>query len=363
MAKDAYDVMSPNEGEASELDLELEHLDLTGVDDSLVNIYFREASSCKVLNRAEEQELARLVAEGDEAARQQFISHNLRLVIWVARKFTNRGLDFLDLIQEGNLGLMRALEKFEWHQGYKFSTFATHWIKQAIRRALANQARTVRIPVHLVVLANQVSIYRKDLRKKLKREPTVDEVADSMCIPSARVLNAMRVLQKPVELDRFVSEDEEETISMFIADDKTATPDLLSMARSALVQAKCELEGFRLRIASIFSNRDLRVYDHFYGFVDCSYEQRTLEKTGDRFGITRQTVRQIDSKIHRHLRKQSSYSAVLGQRLFDLASCLQDLEVPALVDATMNSARDYLKFKKMIEAEQIFAPDFSELEE
>lgn len=260
-----------------------------------VRMYLREIGKVPLLSTAKERELAIRVEAGDESAKQQIIDANLRLVVSIAKKYIGRGMLFLDLIQEGNLGLIRAVEKFDYRKGFKFSTYATWWIRQAITRAIADQARTIRIPVHMVETINKMVRISRQLVQKLGREPTDEEIAKEMQIESNRVEEIRRIAQLPVSLETPIGEEEDSQLGDFIEDRNLPSPD--EAAADTLLHEQIE------EILGALSDREREVLRYRFGLEDGrSY---TLEEVGKRFGVTRERIRQIEAKALRKLRHPS----------------------------------------------------------
>ncbi len=251
-----------------------------------VKMYLKEIGKVSLLNAAQEVELAKRIEQGDMRAKSKLVEANLRLVVSIAKRYVGRGMLFLDLIQEGNLGLIRAVEKFDYRRGYKFSTYATWWIRQAITRAIADQARTIRIPVHMVETINKLSRTQRQLLQDLGREPTPEELATAMDLPVEKVQEVLKVSQEPVSLETPIGEEEDSHIGDFIEDREATVP--LEAASFALLQE--HLRG----VLGTLNERERRVIEYRFGLLDG--HPRTLEEVGREFGVTRERIRQIESK-------------------------------------------------------------------
>jgi RNA polymerase primary sigma factor len=251
-----------------------------------VRMYLREIGKVPLLTAAQEVSLAKRIERRDMAAKAALIEANLRLVVSVAKRYVGRGLPFLDLIQEGNLGLIRGVEKFDYRKGYKFSTYATWWIRQAITRAIADQARTIRVPVHMVETINRLSRVQRQLLQDLGREPTVEEIAREMDVTPDRVREIQKVAQEPVSLETPVGEEDDSELGDFIEDQRAVDP---RQAVTDLMQRE-QLAG----VLGTLSHRERRVIELRFGLD--GEEPRTLEEVGQRFGVTRERIRQIESK-------------------------------------------------------------------
>ncbi len=251
-----------------------------------VRMYLREIGRVPLLTAAEEVSLAKRIERRDMAAKAQLIEANLRLVVSVAKRYVGRGLAFLDLIQEGNLGLIRAVEKFDYRKGYKFSTYATWWIRQAITRAIADQARTIRVPVHMVETINRLSRVQRQLLQDLGREPTVAEIAKELEVTPERVREIQKVAQEPISLETPVGEDEDSELGDLIEDGAIQSP---ADQVSKLLRRE-ELEA----VLSQLTDRERKVLELRFGLR--GEEPRTLEEVGQRFGVTRERIRQIEAK-------------------------------------------------------------------
>jgi RNA polymerase primary sigma factor len=251
-----------------------------------VKMYLKEIGKVSLLNAAEEVELAKRIEQGDMRAKSKLVEANLRLVVSIAKRYVGRGMLFLDLIQEGNLGLIRAVEKFDYRRGFKFSTYATWWIRQAITRAIADQARTIRIPVHMVETINKLSRTQRQLLQDLGREPLPEELAEAMDMPVEKVQEVLKVSQEPVSLETPIGEEEDSHIGDFIEDREATVP--LEAASFALLQE--HLRG----VLGTLNERERRVIEYRFGLLDG--HPRTLEEVGREFGVTRERIRQIESK-------------------------------------------------------------------
>lgn len=263
--------------------------------DDPVKMYLKDIGKVPLLSTEEEAELAKRMLDGDEDAKQKLSEANLRLVVSIAKRYVGRGMLFLDLIQEGNLGLMKAVEKFDYTKGFKFSTYATWWIRQAITRAIADQARTIRIPVHMVETINRQVRAQRALLQELGREPTPEEIGEYMGIPAEKVVEIQKIAQDPVSLETPIGEEEDSHLVDFIEDTKTIAPGDMaaqSMLREQLIAALHKL-----------TPREEKVIRLRYGLNDG--RQRTLEEVGKEFNVTRERIRQIEAKALRKLRNPS----------------------------------------------------------
>ncbi len=260
-----------------------------------VRMYLKEIGNVPLLSTEEEIELAKRVEEGDEAAKKKLTEANLRLVVSIAKKYVGRGMPFLDLIQEGNMGLMKAVDKFDYSKGYKFSTYATWWIRQAITRGIADTGRTIRVPVHMVETINKTLRMTRTLLQELGREPTPEEVADRLNVPVSRVREVLKISRDPVSLDTPIGEEEDSHLGDFIEDDSALSPAdsaAFSMLREELNTA---LESL--------TDRERQVVELRFGLRDG--RARTLEEVGREFNVTRERIRQIEAKALRKLRHPS----------------------------------------------------------
>jgi RNA polymerase primary sigma factor len=281
----------------TELEKELESLAVIhegGISDP-VRMYLKEIGRTPLLKFADEIHLAKQYEKGERAAKQKLIESNLRLVVSIAKKYIGRGLSLLDLIQEGNQGLIRAVEKYDWRKGYKFSTYATWWIRQAITRAIADQARTIRIPVHMVETINRYLKISRKLMQELGREPTPEEVASAMQVDVAKVREIMKVSQEPTSLATPVGDDEDSLLGDFIQD--TTQPSPYDAASRELLKEHLD------EVLHTLSDREKRVLILRFGLEDG--RPRTLEEVGVEFGVTRERIRQIEAKALRKLRHPS----------------------------------------------------------
>ena len=263
--------------------------------DDPVRMYLKEIGRVPLLTAQEEVELAKQMEAGDEEAQKRLAEANLRLVVSIAKRYVGRGMLFLDLIQEGNLGLIKAVEKFDYNKGYKFSTYATWWIRQAITRAIADQARTIRIPVHMVETINKLIRVSRNLLQKLNRDPTAEEIAEEMDISVERVREIMKIAQEPVSLETPIGEEEDSHLGDFIEDQEAQAP---ADAASFLL-LKEQLE----EVLSTLTPREMKVLRLRFGLDDG--RARTLEEVGQSFGVTRERIRQIEAKALRKLRHPS----------------------------------------------------------
>ena len=263
--------------------------------DDPVRMYLKEIGQVKLLSAEEEVELAKKVAEGDQKAKNKLTEANLRLVVSIAKKYSGRGLHILDLIQEGNTGLIRAVDKFDWTKGNKFSTYATWWIRQAITRAIADQARTIRVPVHMVEVINKATRCNRKLVQELGREPTVEEIAKELNLPVEKIIEANRTAADTLSLDTPVGDEEDTSIGSFVEDERTPGP---ADATSNALLAEALKE-----ILDTLTEREADVLRMRFGMYDG--RTHTLEEVGQIFGVTRERIRQIENKAIRKLRHPS----------------------------------------------------------
>ena len=282
-----------------EEEVELDKIDLSvpeGVSiEDPVRMYLKEIGKVSLLSADEEIELAKRMEKGDEAAKKRLAEANLRLVVSIAKRYVGRGMLFLDLIQEGNLGLIKAVEKFDYRKGYKFSTYATWWIRQAITRAIADQARTIRIPVHMVETINKLIRVSRQLLQELGREPTPEEIAEEMDMPVDRVREILKISQEPVSLETPIGEEEDSHLGDFIQDDNVPVP--------ADAAAFTLLKEQLVEVLSTLTDREQKVLRLRFGLDDG--RARTLEEVGKEFNVTRERIRQIEAKALRKLRHPS----------------------------------------------------------
>lgn len=258
-------------------------------------MYLKEIGKVELLTADEEKALAQRRDEGDKEARDHLAEANLRLVVSIAKRYTGRGLSFLDLIQEGNLGLLKAVEKFEWEKGFKFSTYATWWIRQSITRAIADQARTIRIPVHMVETINKTIRVQRQLVQELGREPEIEELAAETDMSPEKVRNIMRISQHPVSLEKPIGEEEDSHLGDFIPDDDIPSPE----QQASFTLLKEQLN----EVLGTLVKREEKVLRLRFGLDDG--RPRTLEEVGKEFGVTRERIRQIEAKALRKLRHPS----------------------------------------------------------
>jgi RNA polymerase primary sigma factor len=270
-------------------------LEQEGLVDDPVRLYLKEIGRVPLLTSDREHELAELMAEGDVEAKKALVEANLRLVVSIAKRYVGRGMFFLDLIQEGNLGLMKAVDKFDYTKGYKFSTYATWWIRQAITRAIADQARTIRIPVHMVETIHKVSRYSRQLLQEFGREATAEEIGEKMGMSADKVREIMKIAQDPVSLETPIGEEEDSHLGDFIQDEDTPPP--ADAASQTILREVIERELHTL------TPREEHVIKLRFGLYDG--RTRTLEEVGQEFNITRERIRQIEAKALRKLRHPS----------------------------------------------------------
>lgn len=280
-------------------EVEVEKIDLSVPDgvsiEDPVRMYLKEIGKVPLLTAEEEIELAKRMELGDQEAKKRLAEANLRLVVSIAKRYVGRGMLFLDLIQEGNLGLIKAVEKFDYRKGYKFSTYATWWIRQAITRAIADQARTIRIPVHMVETINKLIRVSRQLLQELGREPTPEEIAEEMDMPVERVREILKISQEPVSLETPIGEEEDSHLGDFIQDDNVPVP----ADAAAFTLLKEQLE----EVLGTLTEREQKVLTLRFGLEDG--RARTLEEVGKEFNVTRERIRQIEAKALRKLRHPS----------------------------------------------------------
>ena len=293
------DLFSEDEDADPEDEIDVEHIDLSvpegiGVDDP-VRMYLKEIGKVPLLSPDEEIELAKKIELGDEEAKKKLAESNLRLVVSIAKRYAGRGMQLLDLIQEGNLGLIKAVEKFDYRKGYKFSTYATWWIRQAITRAIADQARTIRIPVHMVETINRTIRTSRQLTQSLGREPSAAEIAEVMKMPVQRVEEILKIAMDPISLETPVGEEDDTHLGDFIKDNKSEVP--ADAAAYTLLQEQLD------EVMQTLTDREKKVLALRFGLEDG--RSRTLEEVGKEFHVTRERIRQIEAKALRKLRHPS----------------------------------------------------------
>ena len=282
-------------------DIDTDGEDANVVDDS-VKMYLKEIGKIELLDAEQEKEIAQRMAKGDEEAKVLLINSNLRLVVSIAKKYMNRGLSLLDLIQEGNIGLIKAVDKFDYTKGFKFSTYATWWIRQAITRAIADQARTIRIPVHMVETINKLTRVQRQLVQDLGREPTTEELAEAMGMEVAKIREIQKISQDPISIDKPVGEEEDSHLVDFISNDELAAPEeevARILLKEDLIQA---LNGL--------TDRERRVIELRFGLKDGV--PMTLEQVGKKLGVTRERIRQIEAKAIRKLNRSPKSKKLEG---------------------------------------------------
>lgn len=281
-----------------EPDLNIENIIKESKDASVndnVRMYLKDIGKISLLSLEEEQEISKRIAAGDEEAKRILSESNLRLVVSIAKRYVGRGLLFLDLIQEGNLGLMKAVEKFDYNKGYKFSTYATWWIRQAITRALADQARTIRVPVHMVETINKMARIERQLTLELDREPSDEEISKKMGLPVDKVVEIRKISQDPVSLETPIGEEDDSHLGDFLADELTMSPEEYTTYEILKEELKSVLATLTTREAEVLELR--------FGLFDGTCH--TLEEVGKKFGVTRERIRQIEAKALRKLRHPS----------------------------------------------------------
>ena len=282
-----------------EEDIDVDNLELSmpeGVSiEDPVRMYLKEIGTVPLLSAEEELRLAKRKAEGDVSAKERLIEANLRLVVSIAKRYTGRGMSFLDLVQEGNLGLIKGVEKFDYTKGYKLSTYATWWIRQSVTRALADQARTIRVPVHMVETINKLIRVSRQLLQELGREPSPEEIAKEMNMPVERVREILKISQEPVSLETPIGEEEDSHLGDFIKDDNVPVP----ADAAAFTLLKEQLE----EVLGTLTEREQKVLTLRFGLEDG--RARTLEEVGKEFNVTRERIRQIEAKALRKLRHPS----------------------------------------------------------
>ena len=298
-AQEPEDLTGVEEVQVEDVKVLAEYAESSASDDP-VRMYLKEIGNVPLLTPEEEVDLARRMSEGDETAKKKMIESNLRLVVSIAKRYVGRGMHFSDLIQEGNLGLMKAVEKFDYTKGYKFSTYATWWIRQSITRAIADQARTIRIPVHMVETINKVIRTSRQLMQELGRDPNDEDLAKAVDMPVEKVREILKIAQEPVSLETPIGEEEDSTLGSFIpAEEATDPADLASVM----------LMNEKLReVLDTLTPREKRVLELRYGLEDG--RPRTLEEVGKEFNVTRERIRQIEAKALRKLRHPRRSGAI-----------------------------------------------------
>jgi RNA polymerase primary sigma factor len=291
---DMEELAEIEEASGSEKQVEEDPSDSLSTDDP-VRMYLKEIGKVPLLTPEQEQELAKRMTEGDEEAKKQLAEANLRLVVSIAKKYVGRGMTFLDLIQEGNLGLIKAVEKFDYTKGYKFSTYATWWIRQAITRAIADQARTIRIPVHMVETINKVIRVSRQLLQELGHDPSAEEIAEEMNMPVEKVRDILKIAQEPVSLETPIGEEEDSHLGDFIPDEDASEPS--EAASYSLLKEQL------MEVMDTLTPREKKVLELRFGLIDG--RTSTLEEVGKEFNVTRERIRQIEAKALRKLRHPS----------------------------------------------------------
>lgn len=291
MGDDLFDDDLPEVDDDTDIDIG-DDITLSIMSDDPVKIYLKEIGNYPLLSMDEEVELAKRIAAGDQYATERLTESNLRLVVSIAKKYVGRGLSFLDLIQEGNLGLIKAVDKFDYSKGYKFSTYATWWIRQAITRSIADQSRTIRIPVHMSEVINKAYRISRSLLQELGREPTEEEIAKEMNLPVEKVREIMKISADPISLDTPIGEEDDSHLGDFIKDDTIMGPE--DAAAYTMLQDQIQ------KLLTTLSEREQRVLILRFGLLDG--RTRTLEEVGKEFNVTRERIRQIEAKALRKLR-------------------------------------------------------------
>ncbi|MEW5897928.1 MAG: RNA polymerase sigma factor RpoD [Bacillota bacterium] len=291
---ESIDNPSLEESPSEEVEIDLTIPEGISIDDP-VRMYLKEIGRVPLLTPEEEIELAKRIEQGDEEAKRRLAEANLRLVVSIAKRYVGRGMLFLDLIQEGNLGLIKAVEKFDYRKGYKFSTYATWWIRQAITRAIADQARTIRIPVHMVETINKLIRVSRQLLQEYGRDPTPEEIAKEMNISEEKVRDILKIAQEPVSLETPIGEEEDSHLGDFIEDQEARAP----AEEASFTMLREQLD----EVLTTLTDREQKVLRLRFGLDDG--RARTLEEVGQRFGVTRERIRQIEAKTLRKLRHPS----------------------------------------------------------
>lgn len=294
---DEDDLLVPPEGFEDEDDKEDYELDTDNLDDEIstddpVKLYLHEIGKIKLLSEQEERELAKRKSEGDEEAKKRLIEANLRLVVSIAKRYANRGMSFLDLVQEGNLGLMKGVEKFDYNMGYKLSTYATWWIRQSVTRALADQSRTIRVPVHMVETINKLTKTTRRLTAELGHDPTIKELAEEMKMSEEKITSIMQIAREPASLETPIGEEDDSNLGDFVADKDGVTPE--SYVESVMLREQIN------QVLGDLKDRERQVIILRFGLDD--NDPKTLEEVGQVFNVTRERIRQIEAKAIRKLR-------------------------------------------------------------
>ena len=282
--------MKNNLEEVTDVENDVDLNKFANLDDS-VKMYLKEIGSIPLLTKEEELELAKKISEGDELAKQKLVESNLRLVVSIARKYLKKGMPILDLIQEGTLGLIKAAEKFDYTKGFKFSTYATWWIRQGITRAIADQARTIRVPVHMVEKINKISSVSAELAAELGRDPKPEEIADKMDMSTAKVIEAINISQKPTSIDSTIGKEDDTELEEVIADKNALSPE--EIVTASLLKDQIE------EVLVTLTDKEKGVLELRFGL--CDGEKHTLEEVGRAFNVTRERARQIENKALRKL--------------------------------------------------------------
>ena len=290
--KDTGVMFDDEDEEEREAELDTENLDDDISTDDPVKLYLHEIGKIKLLSEQEERELARRKSEGDEEAKRRLIEANLRLVVSIAKRYANRGMSFLDLVQEGNLGLMKGVEKFDYNMGYKLSTYATWWIRQSVTRALADQSRTIRVPVHMVETINKLTKTTRRLTAELGHDPTIKELAEEMKMSEEKITSIMQIAREPASLETPIGEEDDSNLGDFVADKDGVTPE--SYVESVMLREQIN------QVLGDLKERERKVIILRFGLDD--NEPKTLEEVGQVFNVTRERIRQIEAKAIRKLR-------------------------------------------------------------
>ncbi|KAJ49790.1 RNA polymerase sigma factor rpoD [Clostridium tetanomorphum DSM 665] len=268
------------------------NIDLLNNTEDYINMYLKEIGKVELLSAEEEIELAQRIEKGDEKAKEKLIEANLRLVVSISKKYVGKGMNFLDLVQEGNIGLMKAVDKFDYRKGFRFSTYATWWIRQAVTRAISDQSRTIRIPVHMNEVIGKVLKIKKQLEQRLDREPSEEEIADELKIPLSKVKKIYSICQDPISLETPVGDNEDTYLENFIADERYIPEEKVAISMLGDILAN---------LLGTLSPREERIVRLRYGLLEDG-KSRTLEEIGKEFNLTRERIRQIEANAIRKLR-------------------------------------------------------------